>query len=106
MDGDVLVLLLLQSLLGGRQDAYDLQPDASMGAGLRTSANGLSKIFTFEPQWLCPVDIGDSGFAFAIRDHRISMYIRTGIVHLNHFRRIGIIVDDHTHIADDGHLAD
>src|SRR5258708_6245903 len=49
--------------------------------------------------------MGDRDCSEAVGDHGISMHVCTFIVNLEHFRRIGIVINRHSQIANNCHAA-
>ena len=95
-----------QHLLRFGQDAHDLQPNAAMSARGGARANSPGEIFTFQVQRLHPFNVRNGNLAIAIGDPRVGMHIGPFVVNLDHFRRIGVIIDHHSGIPDHRDAAD
>src|SRR6266568_1272063 len=93
--------LPFQHLLCCGQYAYHLQTNSTMSTWLCSLTNSIGKIFTFQSQWLNPINVRDSYFAITIRDNGISMHIGPFIVNLEHFCLVGIIINGHSLIPND-----
>src|SRR5689334_7387534 len=98
-------LLLFQSLLSRCQHLDNSQPNFGMSARLPFVEDGTNKIFTFQAQWLDPIDMRNGNRSETIGDHWISMHIGSFIVDLNHLSRICIIIHNHASISNHGYPA-
>src|SRR5437660_7478087 len=76
-----------------------------MGTRLCPQTNRVSEILTLQSQWLNPINVGNSYCTKAVGDHRISMNISSFVVNLEHFRRVGIVIDRHSRVTDYRHAA-
>src|SRR5713226_1436951 len=74
-----------------------------MSARLRAQANGFSKILALEAQRLDPINVRNSDLTKSIGDPGVRMDIRPFVVDLQHLSRVGVIINDHSCIANDGY---
>src|SRR6266550_1188520 len=103
--GMINFVLPLQRLLSCRQYPHHLQTDTTVGTRLCLCAYGIGEILTLQPQWLNPINMRNGDLTKAIRHHRIGINMGSFVVNLEHLSWIGVVVDCHSHIANNRHTA-
>ena len=76
-----------------------------MSTGLVAGAYSVGKILALQSQRFNPVDMGNGNGAEAIGDHGVSVNVSSFVVDFQHFRGIGIVVNGHSGITNNGDAA-
>src|SRR6266702_4243848 len=76
-----------------------------MSTRLSSVKDRVDKIFTFQAQWLDPINMRNGNSPKAIGDYWISMNISTFIVDFDHLGRIRVIIHHHSGITNDSDTA-
>src|SRR5437588_465253 len=97
--------LFLLHFLCSSQYSHDFQANPSMSARLRSCTNGIHKILTLQPQRLNPINMRNGDRAIAIRNDGVGINVCPFVINLDHFSRIGIVIDRHSRVAYHSHAA-